>query len=75
MFHNSKGSAAPSSRKVLAVLLMLCLCAPLMGQKIARSDRDLLHRMLRDVAGDVQKKYYDTNFHGVDWNATVKAAD
>ena len=42
------------------------------SQQYSKSDRDLLQRMLRDVAGDVQKHYYDPKLHGVDWDATVK---
>lgn len=43
-------------------------------QNFTKSDRDHVQAMLRDVAGDVQKHYYDANLHGVDWDASVRAA-
>lgn len=30
--------------------------------------------MLQDVTDDVKKHYYDSNLHGVDWNAKVREA-
>jgi carboxyl-terminal processing protease len=43
-------------------------------QTFTKSDRDHAQAMLRDVAGDVQKHYYDAHLHGVDWDAKVRAA-
>ncbi|MBI3477290.1 MAG: PDZ domain-containing protein [Acidobacteria bacterium] len=43
-------------------------------QQFSKSDRDLVQDMLRNVARDVQKNYYDPKFHGVDWDATVRKA-
>jgi carboxyl-terminal processing protease len=42
------------------------------SQQISKSDRDLAQHMLRDVASDVEKSYYDPQLHGVDWSALVR---
>jgi len=44
------------------------------SQQISKSDRDLAQRMLRDVASDVEKSYYDPQLHGVDWPTRVRQA-
>jgi C-terminal processing protease CtpA/Prc len=44
------------------------------SQRYTKSDRDLAQQMLREVAGDVQKYYYDPKLHGVDWGARVQEA-
>src|SRR5215469_10949940 len=43
-------------------------------QQMSSFDRDRALLMLDDVAKDVQKHYYDQDFHGVDWDATVLQA-
>lgn len=45
------------------------------SQRYTKFDRDLAQRMLREVAGDVQKYYYDPKLHGVDWGAKVQEAE
>lgn len=72
-------SIRPLSRIVpplLVLIVTLVACSSFSGmawsQQIAKSDRDLAERMLRDVASDVEKSYYDPQLHGVDWSARVQ---
>lgn len=44
------------------------------AQKISSLDRGRALSMLDNVAKDIQKHYYDSNFHGVDWNAIALKA-
>lgn len=44
------------------------------AQKISSLDRGRALSMLDNVAKDIQKHYYDSNFHGTDWNAIVLKA-
>ena len=44
------------------------------SQKYTKYDRELAQQMLREVATDVQKNYYDPKLHGVDWDAKVQQA-
>jgi C-terminal processing protease CtpA/Prc len=61
---------------LLALLAILCGLVPVAGwsQRYTRSDRELAEPMLRDADADVQKYYYDSKFHGVDWRARVQEA-
>jgi C-terminal processing protease CtpA/Prc len=44
-------------------------------QKISKFELERARDMLRTIANDVKKHYYDPKLHGVDWEANVKAAD
>jgi len=55
---------------VLGALLGLW-SVPGWPQEYTKSDRDLAKGILRNVAEDVQKHYYDPKIHGVDWQARV----
>ena len=44
------------------------------AQQLSSYDRSRVVDMLRDVGADVERHYYDPNFHGVDWKATVLKA-
>jgi C-terminal processing protease CtpA/Prc len=61
---------------LLALLAILCGLVPVAGwsQRYTRSDRELAESMLRDADADVQKHYYDSKFHGIDWRARVQEA-
>lgn len=61
---------------LLAILAILCCLAPVAGwsQQYTKSDRELAESMLRDADADVQKHYYDSKFHGIDWRARVQEA-
>jgi C-terminal processing protease CtpA/Prc len=60
----------------LGPLAVLCGCVPVAGwsQQYRKSDRELAESMLRDADADVQKHYYDSKFHGIDWRARVQEA-
>jgi carboxyl-terminal processing protease len=68
----SNRQGVPISR--LMLVLWFCIAAPVWSQQISKSDRDLSQQMLREVASDVQKSYYDPQFHGIDWRARVQQA-
>ncbi len=63
-------------RLVLGFALVVCSCisALVWSQQISKSDRDLAQQMLRDVASDVEKSYYDPRLHGIDWPDRVRQA-
>ncbi len=58
---------------VLTILLWACPLA-VWSQQYTKSDRESAQAMLRDVAADVKKYYYDVKLHGVDWDARVRQA-
>jgi C-terminal processing protease CtpA/Prc len=39
-----------------------------------KTDREFAQEMLKSVAADVQKHYYDIKLHGVDWDTKVREA-
>ena len=54
-------------------LLAFCSLTTLSwSQQFTSFERGQVQTMLRDVASDVKKHYYDPNFHGVDWDAEVQ---
>jgi C-terminal processing protease CtpA/Prc len=63
-------------RKSSCLLAILCGLVPVAGwsQQYTKSDRELSESMLRDADADVQKHYYDSKFHGIDWRARVQEA-
>lgn len=65
---------------VLGQIHVQIAVAALMGtmgwsQNLSRVDRERAQEMLKIIAADVRQNYYDSKFHGVDWEATVRAAD
>lgn len=43
-------------------------------QQYTKADRDFAQQMLKNVAADVARYYYDIKLHGVDWDAKVREA-
>jgi C-terminal processing protease CtpA/Prc len=68
----------PSAQRIvccsLVVSMLLGCIVTSFSQQISKADRDLAQQMLRDVAVDITKYYYDPKLHGVDWNAKVRQA-
>src|SRR5882762_2998887 len=61
------------SKKLLVVYLLLFLAVTgSWAQKMSTIDRDEAEGMLKNIASDVRKHYYDPNLHGVDWDAKVQ---
>jgi hypothetical protein len=65
---------------VLGQILVQIAVVALMGatgwsQNLSRVDRERAQEMLKIIATDVRQNYYDSKLHGVDWEATVRAAD
>jgi carboxyl-terminal processing protease len=61
------------SAKHLAVSVSL-LAGLMWGQGLSNLERGEAEDMLKVVANDVRKNYYDPKFHGVDWDARVALA-
>jgi len=61
---------------VLAFVAILCDLIPVVGwsQGYSKSDRELAESMLRAADADVQKHYYDSKLHGIDWRTRVQNA-
>lgn len=60
----------------LAVLLATVLSVmPLRAQKFDDFERGRVREMLRNIAADVHKNYYDPKLHGFDFDGRVREAD
>ena len=57
----------------VVVALLVVPCRP-QQQQISSLDRGRAQDMLKTVAAEVRKHYYDPKFHGVDWDAKVAEA-
>lgn len=60
---------------VLVAVVGLAFATPLQAQKFDDYGRGLAREMLRNIAEDVKKHYYDPKFNGVDFDARVREAD
>lgn len=41
-------------------------------QKITSLERERAQSMLQEIASDVRKHYYDSKFHGIDWESKTR---
>ena len=58
-----------------AVWLFVCvmlLAGLTWSQEMSKVERGWAQDILKTVAGDIRKNYYDPNLHGVDWDAKVE---
>jgi carboxyl-terminal processing protease len=62
-----------TSAKLLGVVLLL-VGQGWPQQQISSLDRDRAQAMLKGVADEVHKHYYDPKMHGIDWDAKVAEA-
>ena len=58
---------------VIALILATCLAAR--AQNFSDEQRHQAREMLKYIADDIRKHYYDPKFHGVDFDARVNQAD
>lgn len=58
---------------LLALVLASCTVPAFAGDPLS-TDRDNFRAMLKNVAADVEKNYYDPNLKGIDWKAAVNDA-
>jgi len=67
-----------SKRTIVTASIVVCLIISVLllrAQESSNLDRGRAHDMLKAVADDVRKHYYDPMLHGVDWDARVARAD
>ena len=52
---------------------MSILAGPAWTQEISKLDRERANDMLKVIGEDVRKHYYDSQFHGLNWDATLES--
>jgi C-terminal processing protease CtpA/Prc len=66
-------------RIVASAVFMAICCFPAnptaSAQKFDKVDAERVREMLRQAHEDVKKNYYDTQFHGLDWDSRFSAYD
>jgi carboxyl-terminal processing protease len=64
------------ARAQAAVLAFVCILSATAAwsQKMTGLERDQAQAMLRQIASDVKKHYYDPTLHGLDWDHSVLEA-
>ncbi len=66
--------ATTYAARLLAVFVLLAVAGWSQQPQISNLDRGRAQDMLKIIAGEVRKHYYDPKFHGVDWDAKVAEA-
>ncbi len=64
-------------RRAFFCLLLLLLPTSLIAQNnlVSGLDRERMRDMLKVVAGDIEKNYYDPTLHGLDWKGLTAQAE
>jgi len=60
------------TRTASLTFLCISLAAPTWCQTFGGIERDRAQSMLREIAADVKKHYYDPKYHGLDWESKVR---
>ena len=68
------GKSAAAIALLSVVMIASTLAQPQQQQQLSSLDRGRAQDMLRTLATEVRKHYYDPKFHGVDWDAKVSEA-
>lgn len=59
---------------VLFCAFLLFASAFALSEQFTKADREFAQEMLKKVAEDIPKYYYDSKLHGLDWDAKVREA-
>ena len=62
-------------RQLLTLWIVIVLACATRAQKFDNFGRDRAREILRNIADDIKKHYYDPDFHGVDFDKRVRDAD
>ena len=62
-------------RHLLTLWIVIVLACAARAQKFDNFGRDRAREILRNIAEDIKKHYYDPDFHGVDFDQRVRDAD
>jgi len=66
------------SKLIFSQILPVLILFPSLGwgqqRTMSSFDRDRAEGILKVIAGDIKKHYYDPKFHGIDWDAKVEEA-
>jgi len=66
------------SKLIFSRILPVLILFPSLGwgqqRTMSSFDRDRAEGILKVIAGDIKKHYYDPKFHGIDWDAKVEEA-
>jgi carboxyl-terminal processing protease len=67
-------SRSARTRAAISILVCILSATPAWSQKMSSLERDQALAMLRQIASDVKKHYYDPTLHGIDWDRSVQEA-
>jgi carboxyl-terminal processing protease len=67
-------SRCARTRAAVSIFLCIFSATAAWSQKMTGFQRDDIQEMLREIASDVRKHYYDPTFHGIDWDRNVREA-
>jgi carboxyl-terminal processing protease len=60
------------TKAAISILACIFCATAAWPQKLSSLERDQIQAMLRSIASDVKKYYYDPTLHGLDWDSKVR---